>query len=339
MCRKDPELVAEGRTGRGTFDAYRDDRCTRTTYVCNAAKNILDTVRRVETVSAACSSESVNPPADVISDERFAYDSAEVGTAPVRGRVTLHQELESYNGTSPVYVDVERSAYNTYGQTIAKTDALGRTTRTAYDNSNGLTTKTTVTSPDPDGSGALTAHTTVTNLDPVLGVPVKITDPNGKVTTGAYDGLGRLRQVWEPGRVQGTDTPNTKYLYMVRSSGMNAVKTETLNHDGSAYVASSVIYDGLLRQRQSQSQSPSASATEAGRVISESFVYSADGDRLVRTQDGDTTVYLPGQELAGLFCYTGGRVAISADRRKFRSIALDPTIWAEIENAKSQLCL
>ncbi|WP_274993508.1 hypothetical protein, partial [Promicromonospora iranensis] len=182
-------------------------------------------------------------PADVISDERFAYDSAEVGTAPVRGRVTLHQEVEYYNGT-------------------------------------GLTTKTTVTSPDPDGSGALTAHRSVTDLDPVLGVPVKITDPNDKVTSGTYDGLGRLRQVWEPGRVQGTDTPNTKYLYMVRSSGMNAVKTETLNHDGSAYVASRVIYDGLLRQR--QSQSPSASASEAGRVISESFYDSRGLAQMVR---------------------------------------------------------
>lgn len=275
-----PVLVSDA----GDTSITRDDRCTRTTYVRNTDKNILDTVRRVETVSAACGSETVDRPADVISDERFAYDSAGVGTAPVRGRVTLHQEVESYDAGSPVYVDAESSAYNTYGQVIAKTDALGRTTRTAYDNTTGLTTKTTVTTPDPDGSGPLTAHVTVTELDPVWGVPSKVTDPNDKVTTGVYDGLGRLKQVWEPGRVQGSDTPSTKYLYMVRSSGVNAVKTETLNHDGSEYVASTQIYDGLLRQR--QTQAPSASASTAGRVVSDWFYDSRGLATLTREQWG-----------------------------------------------------
>lgn len=43
---------------------------------------------------------------------------------------------------------------------------------------------------------------------------------------------------------------------------------------------------------------------------SDEFVYSADGDRLVRTQDGDTTVYLPGQEIT----LDGDTGAVSAKR-------------------------
>ncbi|MEU4388089.1 RHS repeat-associated core domain-containing protein [Promicromonospora sp. NPDC023805] len=279
-----PDLVSDV----GDASISGDERCTSTEYMRNLADNILGTVKRTGTVSAACGT-TPSLPSDVISDERFGYDGGAIGVAPTRGLLTVRQEVKSYSGTTPSYLAVERFTHDSFGQQLTSQDALGNVTTTAYDTTTnpGLTSKTTVTSPDPDGAGPLTAHVTVTNLDPKWGVPAKVTDPNGKVTSGTYDGLGRLTQVWEPGRVQGTDGPTSKFTYQVRSTGTNAVLTETLNWDASAYVRSSVIYDGLLRQR--QAQTPSAAATgEPGRVISESF-YDGRGLAVVTRSGWGTT--------------------------------------------------
>lgn len=100
-------------------------------------------------------------------------------------------------------------------------------------------------------------------------MPTKVTDPNGNVTSGKYDGLGRLVVVWEPGRVQGSDTANTTFAYTVRDTGVNAVTTKTLNHDASAYLTSTSILDGLLRDR--QTQSPSADRDNPGRVVTDTL--------------------------------------------------------------------
>ncbi|MFI2102919.1 RHS repeat-associated core domain-containing protein [Isoptericola sp. NPDC019693] len=271
-----------------------DERCTTTTYLRNTGKNILTTVQRVETLAASCAdSASATKPDDVVSDQRFGYDGAAVGTAPTIGRATLRQEVGTYVSGAPRYVNVERSTYNAYGQQLTSVDAMGGTTSTAYTTTEGLTTAVKTTSPDPDGTGSLTAHVTTTVLDPVLSVPTKVTDANGKITTGTYDGLGRLTAVWEPGRVQGTHTATTTYAYTVSSSGANAVVTKTQNWDASAYVSSSVIYDGLLRSR--QTQAPSASASAAGRVITDTM-YDARGLATV-VRDGWATTGAAGASL------------------------------------------
>lgn len=244
-----------------------DDTCTRTTYIENTSENILDTVRRVETVGVACST-SPERPGDVVSDQRYAYDgSVEGDDAPTKGLVTKTQEAASYSGTTAVYVDVERTTYDSFGRPDTTTDAKDRVTTTTYSTVQNLTTGTTVTSPDPDGSGALVAHKTITVLDPAWGVPTKVTAPDGRVTSGTYDALGRLTSVWEPGRVQGTHTASRTYAYTVRSTGVNAVTTSTLKFDASGYLTSVALYDGLLRERQTQSTSASDLAT--GRVITD----------------------------------------------------------------------
>lgn len=243
-----------------------DDTCTRTTYIENTSENILDTVRRVETVGVACST-SPERPGDVVSDQRYAYDgSVEGDDAPTKGLVTTTQEAASYSGTTPVYVDVERTTYDSFGRPGTTTDAKDRVTTTTYSTVQNLTTGTTVTSPDPDGSGVID-HKTTTVLDPAWGVPTKVTAPDGRVTSGTYDALGRLTSVWEPGRVQGTDTASRTYGYTVRSTGVNAVTTSTLKYDASGYLTNVMLYDGLLRERQTQSTSASDLAT--GRVITD----------------------------------------------------------------------
>lgn len=254
----------------GDVGAGGDESCTRTTYNRNTSKNILSTVQRTETVAVRCD-QAASRPGDVISDVRYAYDSQGVGGTPTRGRVTLQQELDSYSGGSRNYVDVTTTRYNNYGQPIRVTDALGNTTTIQYDNTaggGGLTRSSTATTADPDGSGPREPHTSVTEVNPAWGTPTKATDPNGKATRGTYDALGRLTQVWEPGRTT-SEKPTSKFTYAVDSSGLNSVVTESLNWDASGYVSSSVIYDGLLRER--QTQAPSASASTSARVISETF--------------------------------------------------------------------
>ncbi|MGI5189600.1 RHS repeat-associated core domain-containing protein [Promicromonospora sp. CA-289599] len=298
-------------TERGDTSFSGDELCTRTTYNRNTGKNILTTVDQVETVDVRCD-QTPSRPGDVIKVVRHGYDTKAVGVAPTQGRVTLTQEVDRYEGSTPVYVDVNQTRYNSYGQPISSTDALGNVTRTAYDNTaggGGLTKSSTVTTADPDDSGQLTPHTATTEVDPAWGVPVKATDANGKATHGAYDALGRLVRVWEPGRVPNVDDPTSKFTYGVNASGLNSVVTQTLNWDASGYVASSVIYDGLLRQR--QAQSPSASAAVAGKVISESF-YDTRGLSWV-TRDGWATTGAPSGQLVTSASAVDSRVVHAYD--------------------------
>ncbi|WP_369371824.1 RHS repeat-associated core domain-containing protein [Promicromonospora sp. Populi] len=240
-------------------------------------------MQRQVVVSVRCDqAQNPAPPDQVVSDVKYTYDGGTLS----RGLVTRVEELDRYEGTTPTYV-ATTTAYEPvgtgYARAIRVTDPKSRVTETSYvDNAAGLNARTTVKSPDPDGSGALTPHETTTEVDPAWGSPVKVTDPNNKVTSGTYDALGRLKQVWQPGRPQATATPNTKYAYWVRTTGMNAVITETLNYDASAYVKSTQIFDGLLRTI--QTQAPSASDTQPGRVLTDTIYDSRNLP--IKTNDG-----------------------------------------------------
>ncbi len=271
---------------RGDTSTTGDETCTTPTYRRDTGANQLTLVQRQIVVSVRCDqTQNPAPPDQVVSDVLYTYEPA-VGSNPSRGLVTKVEELDHYDGTTPKY-EATTTEYEEVGTGYARprfvTDPKLRVSETGYvDTAAGLNTRTTVTSPDPDGGGALTSHKTTTEVDPAWGSPVKITDPNDKVTSGTYDVLGRLKQVWEPGRPQATATPNTKYAYWVRTTGMNAVITETLNHDASAYMKSTQIFDGLLRTI--QTQAPSASVHEPGRVLTDTIYDSRNLP--IKTNDG-----------------------------------------------------
>jgi RHS repeat-associated protein len=279
-----PEKV----TDHGDVAVTGDETCTWTGYARNTGANMLSLVRQQEKVGTVQCGENATPAAaDVISDVRYAYDGGDVGVAPTRGLLTRSEELDRHDAGNPVYVPVERTTYEALGTGYARPkrilDAQDRATVTDYtDSADGLNTRTTVTSPDPDGSGPLAAHKTTTDIDPAWGVPLKTTDPDGKVTSGTYDVFGRLTQVWKPGRVKDTDTANTKYAYAVRASGLNAVTTQTLSSDASKYLTSVEILDGLLRSI--QTQTPSADVRNPGRVLTDT-AYDSRG-LAVFTDDG-----------------------------------------------------
>lgn len=258
---------------QGDTATTADDRCTRITYARNTTTHILGAISRTETVAKACGT-APSRPADVISDARTAYDGGAVGAAPTRGLVTQAQELQAYSGTTPQYVTTATTTYDALGRVTKITDALGRATTTTYTPTGaGPVTRITLTGPDPDGTGPLTAHVTTTDLDPAWGTPTKTTDPNGKITSGSYDALGRLTGVWKPGRVQGTDTAHTTFAYTISATGQNAVTTKNLIHDGT-YTMSVALYDGLLRQR--QTQAPTGDRNTAGRIVTDQ-IYDSRG--------------------------------------------------------------
>ena len=251
---------------QGDITTAADDRCTRLEYARNTNANIVKTVARAETVGVACSATPARP-TDVMSDTRTAYDGLAVGAPPTRGLPTTQQRVASYDGTTPAYVTESTTTYDAHGRALTVTDALGRTTSTAYTPATGgPVTKTTTTSPDPDGTGPRTAHVTTTDVNPAWGAPTKVTDANNKVTTASYDALGRITAVWMPGRPQATKSANTTYQYAISTTGVNAVTTNTLTAK-ETYLTSVALYDGLLRSR--QTQSPSLARGSTGRIVTD----------------------------------------------------------------------
>ncbi|MFV2104676.1 RHS repeat-associated core domain-containing protein [Micromonospora sp. LOL_024] len=242
-----------------------DETCTRASYARNAATWMLDRVSQTEVLSGTCAAATKPAnPATVLRRTRAFYDTytndSSFGAAPTRGNVVRTEDLDRFNGSTPVYVRTATNTYDNNGRIASTTDARGYTTTTSYTTSNGgLVTQTVVTN-------ALNQATT-TDREPAWDLPTKVTDPNGAVTDQTYDGLGRVTNVWQPGRNKANQTPHMRVSYLVRNSGgPTAVTTETLRVTGSAYHKSVELFDGFLRARQTQTQ-----ATGGGRLLTETF--------------------------------------------------------------------
>ncbi|NES16559.1 RHS repeat-associated core domain-containing protein [Micromonospora sp. PPF5-17] len=242
-----------------------DDTCTRNTYARNDSIWMIDRVSQTETLSVRCTgAPTPADPATVLNRSRAFYDTyvddTSFGQAPTHGNLVRTEELEKFNGSTPVYTRTATTTYDGNGRVTSVTDPRGYTTTTAYTTANGgLVTQTVATNAK--------GHTATTLVEPAWGTPTKITDANGAVTDLTYDGLGRLTNTWIPGRNKATQTPSAKFTYLVRKSGgPSAVTTETLLVTGTAYRKSVNLYDGFLRLRQNQLQ-----ATGGGRTITDTL--------------------------------------------------------------------
>jgi RHS repeat-associated protein len=202
-------------------------------------------------------------PATAISFARHFYDgSTTLGASPAKGLETRTDALTG--STARVWATIALQTYDQHGRVLSATDARGNTATTTYTPATGSpVTGIAVTSPDPDGAGPLSTQTATTTLDKRWGTAVKLVQPGGQTTQSSLDSLGRVVSVWQPGR-DASASASAKYTYTVNASGVNAVKTETLNSDGATYLPSFAIYDSFLRSR--QTQTPSKDGT-AGRVI------------------------------------------------------------------------
>lgn len=243
-----------------------DDRCTRMEYARNETAWILDRVKRKLVDGADCTAGS--KPATVISDTRSYYDDKnDYGTAPTRGLAVRIDELDHFDGSTPVFVTSVRTGHDELGRAIQQTDALNNTTRTDYTPATGgPVTQTKVTNQ--------LGHTVINTLNPALGLAVKVTDVNGLITESAFDGNGRLLKVWAPGRSRATypNDPSVSYTYNVSKTASTSIVTKQLIASGTKnYRTTIALYDGMLRLRQTQTQT-----LAGGRAITET-VYNSRG--------------------------------------------------------------
>ncbi|WP_308405116.1 RHS repeat-associated core domain-containing protein [Streptomyces sp. B93] len=252
-----------------TFDAYGmlatetdhgdtakagDETCTRMTYARNTGANILELEASEKTTTGTCAA-----PGELIAEERTYYDgSTTLGAAPVKGNATRQDENDD-KGTG--FITAATTSYDAYGRPVSVTDAQNRAMTTEYVPATGMPTKMVVTNP--------LGHTLTTEIDAKRGVETAEIDTNGNRTDIAYDALGRVTKVWEPGRGkdQYPDSPSAAYEYRISRTEAPAVTTRELRGDGSTET-SYTLYDGLLRER--QTQMPVLGGT-GGRVLTETL--------------------------------------------------------------------
>jgi RHS repeat-associated protein len=268
-----------------------DNQCTRTEYADSASLHLYAYVSRVEKVGVDCSS-TPDRTKDVISDDLTYYDgSTTLGAAPTKGDVTTTKRLSAYSGTTATYQTTAVTTYDDYGRPLVAKDATTAssstqyTSSTAYTDTYGLATKSTVTNID--------GWTTSTEYAPQWGLASAKVDMNGKRTDLAYDGLGRLVSVWLPDRPKASSfTASLKYAYLVRGDdGPTAVQTQKIQADGTTYGSEWSLYDGYLRPRQVQTQ-----GAGGGRMVADTL-YDGSG-RVVQVND---TYYTSGAPSSTLF--------------------------------------
>ncbi|MCP2328281.1 RHS repeat-associated protein [Hamadaea flava] len=233
-----------------------DDKCTDTTYVArDTAKYLIDYVAM--SVVHDC---AVPRDRRYLSGKEYWYDNQTIfGDVPTRGLATTTKALTYVAPirSSETWEQQSRTEYDAYGRPTASYDALDRKTTTAYTPATGGPI-TAVAVTNPKGVG----WTTTTTVEPGHGTALTVTDVNGKVTTGAYDPLGRLVRTWQPGHAT-SGTPDNAYQYVLSGSASSYVLAKTLGPGGQQIVSYQIL-DGNLRAR--QSQTPTA---DGGRTISD----------------------------------------------------------------------
>ncbi|MFS0729447.1 RHS repeat-associated core domain-containing protein [Curtobacterium sp. 1P10AnD] len=227
--------------------------CQSTTYAPdNTTAWIRGLPQEQRTVAVACG-QAPSLPDDAISDVRTSYDGNAYGATPTKGDETTTQEVDKYDGSTPHFFTSASSTYDALGRVTANTDALGRTTTTAYTPAtSGPLTKSVTTNPAPF------KWTSTTTVDPTRGSVLSETATDGSVTTAIYDGLGRRVNVWLPQRPQASNTtsPSIAYAYSESQSAPLSVATTTVMAHTTATTYQ--LYDGLGRPVQTQSSSPSS---------------------------------------------------------------------------------
>ncbi|GLW33648.1 RHS repeat domain-containing protein [Actinoplanes regularis] len=237
-----------------------DEKCVKTDYTPrNTSAWIMNRVHRVQSYAVGCVAAGGTLTEDkVIGENRTFYDNQAFEVAPTKGVPTQSQEMSAWNSGTPAFVMTEKKTYDVHGRVTSSADALDNKTTFAFTPAtDGPVTSTTTKNP--------LLHVTTTTMEPAWGKPTSTVDPNGKRTDIAYDALGRLASVWQPGRDKATQTADITYTYDLNTDAPSVVTTSKLNAAGDR-VTTYALYDGLLRERQNQSPSPSG-----GRIITEKF--------------------------------------------------------------------
>ncbi|MGN9807089.1 RHS repeat-associated core domain-containing protein [Micromonospora sp. L32] len=244
-----------------------DESCVQTEYARNltAPNWLLTPTKRVHGWTGLCTTAPTQEQ-QITADTRFYFDSlATHGATPTAGKLTKTEAIKSFSGGTRTYQVVSTATYDPHGRVTEVTDVAGEKTKTAYTPATGgPVTKIVTTNP--------LAWDTVTDLDPVLGLPLKVTDPNLRATEYSYDALGRNTGVWLPGRLKASfpSDPSIGYSYNLSKTGVSSITTRSINARA-GFDTSHALIDALGRPRQTQEP-----GYGGGRVMTDTF-YDAAG--------------------------------------------------------------
>ncbi|WP_328972722.1 RHS repeat domain-containing protein [Streptomyces sp. NBC_00239] len=248
------------------------DYCTTTSYASNAAANIMAVP--VETYAVVGGCGTAPGAATTYTHTRTLYDGLPFGQVGAVGAPTTAQVVDAYDGAAPSHTLDTVTEYDGYGRTVKVTDPSEGTTTTAFTpDVGGLPARVAVTGPMGAGWTVSTDYAGPRHL------AVKTTDVNNRVAEMAYDPLGRLTRVWQPGRSRASQSPNSEFVYAASKTGPSTVTTRTLRDDGT-YRNSYQILDAFLQVRQTQAAPVDESP---GRILTDTF-YDSLG-RVVKTNE------------------------------------------------------
>lgn len=260
--------------GDGTSSTPR--LCTTRAYATSTNSGFATLIAEQTTTTGSCGTPATKD--NTVSSVRTLFDNKPFKQAGDLGDITSTQILDHYDPSGrPVYALTATAAYDTYGRNTRSATTDGST----YDkDGNQLTSGTvtpaaTSTTRTPSSAaipktvttdGPMPGWTSTVVQDPGRSTPLTATDANGRTTTSRYDGLGRIKAVWLPGRPTDQNA-NRKFDYTVNGiTGPSAVTTHILNEHGTTYSGRTELFDGLGRLRQTQQSSPSK---DAGRLITD----------------------------------------------------------------------
>lgn len=254
-------------------DLSRPDQrlCTSFTYADGPGGALTQLASRTLVLKGTGGCAQTPNAANTVGDTRAYFDGKPLGQAGTTADQTGTEVLEKYDAAgNPVYRLNITSTYDVYGRISTTTNKVrkdaahpdGAVTKTEYRAlPNALPYEVTHTNP--------LGWKTTTTLDTGRAMPMKTTDENGHVAERAYDALGRVTAIWQPGQDRTVDPPVRKFSYSM-SEARNApttVLSQTLMNDDS-YISSYTIYDGLGRIRQTQAHTPSGAY---GRMITDAL--------------------------------------------------------------------
>ncbi|MEU7843617.1 RHS repeat-associated core domain-containing protein [Micromonospora sp. NPDC049114] len=244
-----------------------DSVCTEIGYAQNTAAGqwMLDFVERRETHAGDPDGQSLRCPGPVVDRTVTLYDGA---TGPGDGvnEPTDGNPTEVRSHTADGTYNWVRNTYDDYGRELTETNPDG-VTRTGYRPATGFPSDG-VSVTDPKGFTA-TSYPSPAFDD----TEDRNVDVNGRTTTSAYDGVGRLRKVWLPTEQQtGTTTPSYEFTYRITATGaeqpsrptvVTARQLQTLAGTRVEWLTTHTYLDGLGRTREVQAPAPSGS----GRTV------------------------------------------------------------------------
>lgn len=276
--------------------------------------------------------------------QKIYYDGQGFGQLKADGR-NLMTKTETHLADGTLAGKSEVTKYDDFGNVQSTLDGIGKmTTSTTYDPTYHVY-PLSVTTASTDNS--VPAQTTTTTYDYALGVPLTVTDVNGKTIRNEFDALGRLVRMYKPG-----DTiPSAEFEYHLNQQGTygvplavgTKVRTEQNTNDANKTLQTFDLYDGLGGKVQSQSlvngqvltswadQDPvSLTMKDAGiqTFTTENFVSSAPFGMLNRTIPAGTKVASSFKNLSGNYAWTkdgNGNVSqTSANTEAVSSKSLTP---------------